>query len=148
MRIPLYILFISYTIRFMAFNFQRFEGVNKKYETRIGVARNGAFVFPYGFCKENEVKQFKFIELFYDQEHRAVAFHFSSDQKPSITYTLAHGKVSGGASVSCSAFFKTNGISATSLAGKKFTASSHDDETFGKMFIINLLEHESSQPQA
>lgn len=128
----------------MEYNFQKFTAVGKRFENRITVTRNRAIGFPTQFCKENNIKRYKYAILFYDANQNAIGIKFSNDDSESGKITINHSAYYGG-HINANGFFKSHRINTKRFSGrydyekKKLRPLGIDED--GDLFVITLKDN-------
>lgn len=124
----------------MVYNFKKFESVNKKTEDKITVTKSHSIGFPSKFYSDNHIKDFNYVVLFYDQEQKAIAVHFTNSEEEKSKFTIIRPKqnATGGAIIARS-FFKTYNIDPAKFANR-YEYTKDEIEGVGRVFVIELKE--------
>lgn len=121
----------------MSYNFKKFESIGGKYETRFSITGSRSISFPTKFYEENNIRRFKFVVLFYDEDQKAIGLKFSDDESEPHKYTLIKSD-NYGASIVATSFFKKYNLDPKKYKGKYDWKRVNTD--FGKLFVIELGE--------
>jgi hypothetical protein len=122
------------------YNFEKFEAINKKSNNCITITRkSNSMGFPEKFYISNNIKDFKYIVLYYDAESRAIAIKFTSDDNEKNKLSIQKG-ITYGASVSISGFLKHYKIDTEKYHGK-YDWEKSNIENIGSVYIIKLKEY-------
>ncbi len=126
--------------------FKKFENINKKLEDVITVTKTGSIGFPKFFYSKNNLKDFPYVTLFYDEELKIIAIQFTSDEtEKSKIRILPPSKDGYGASIIARGFFKTYGLESYDYFGK-YNYKIEEIEGIGKAFTIQLKKKEIEVP--
>lgn len=124
----------------MVYNFKKFENVNKKTEDKITVTKSNSIGFPSKFYSDNNIKDFKYVVLFYDEVQKALGVHFTNDEVEKSKFTIIKGKIGAtGGSIIARSFFKTYNIDSTKYAGR-YEYVKENIEGVGQVFVVQLKE--------
>lgn len=131
----------------MDFNFTKFTETGKRFEDTITVTRNRAIGFPTQFCKNNNIKTFKYGILFYDNSNNAIGIKFSNDDNEQGKISINQSK-DYGAHLNASGFFKAHRINTKRYSGR-YAYQKKDLHTVGldeagDLFIIKLKDNTKS----
>ena|SRR3989344_2629821 len=118
-------------------SFIKFEGTNKREETRITVTGHSSFGFPTRFYKDNAINQFRFVTLFFNQETNEVGFRFHSDEAEPHKFSISKSKQDYGGGVVATSFFKVNDLKPEAYRGK-YDYRKENIPDIGELFIIKL----------
>lgn len=119
----------------MIYNFKKFESTGGKYETRITITGSRSIGFPTKFYNENNIKRYKFVILFYDEEQKVIGLKFSDDKEEPHKYTLIKSD-NYGASIVATSFFKKYNLDPKKYKGKYDWKKVRTE--FGNLFVIEL----------
>ena len=119
------------------FNFKVFRNEGKRFGSyTISISKNAAFGFNAGFYHRDNIKNFKYVTLAFDESKRAVAFlFFQKDPGEKGPFKIIHGKSSG--SAVAHSFFKFHGIDLQKNAGR-YEPTLYKNTDNGKSFYIIL----------
>ncbi|MBU1148757.1 hypothetical protein KKI23_01565 [Patescibacteria group bacterium] len=125
----------------MDYNFKKFEAKNARLESRITVTKKSHSIgFPTKFYRDNGIKNFKYVVLYYDQPKKAVGIHFTSDEKEENTFVINHSD-NYGASIVARSFLKSNNLDPSVYHGR-YDWEKHNIDGVGEVFVINLKKKE------
>lgn len=127
-----------------AYQFEQFTEIKGKFSSKISLGKSGGFGFSTGFVEKNNLREYRGFQLFFDRSHKAVAFKFLKDtaDKKGVIRLKIRDK-SGGFATSRS-FLGKYSIDPKKYSGK-YDPKLINDETHGKLFVIELKETQSSQ---
>lgn len=120
------------------YDFKKFTAVSQKNETRITVTGSNAFGFPTRFYKDNNVNDYKYVVVYYDEHERAVGFYFTNEENEPNKFTIIKSKHGYGGSIVATSFFKSNSLDAKMLKGR-YKWEFQEVGEIGKLFIIKLM---------
>lgn len=122
--------------------FEKFENRHKKAEERITITRSQSIGFPSQFYDDNNIKNFKFVELFWDGETREIGIVFTEEEPGKKSgFAIAKSKEGYGGSVVARSFFKHYKID-TKLVYGKYEWKKVQQQGAGDMFVIKLVNHQ------
>jgi len=121
------------------YKFVKFEGRNARMEDRITVTKSKSIGFPTKFYKDNNIQNFKYVVLFYDQEKKAIAIKFTNDIVEKNKFAIIKSTQGYGGSVVAQSFFKSLGIDAEKYANR-YNWEKTNIEGIGEIYVINLIE--------
>jgi len=126
-------------------NFKKFTAVSQRSENRITVTGSNAFGLPTKFFKDNNVGNFKYVVLYYDDQEKAVGFLFTNDENEQYKFSIIKSKRGYGGSVIATSFFKSNDIVSKDYKDR-YKWEIQEIEGIGKLFVIKLVnkQQESS----
>jgi len=124
------------------YRFQKFTNTG----ARLGnycISLNPSFSFGFlsGFYNKEHIKNYTSVILFYDKEKKAIGFQFTNDLKARGAFKIVHGKKQSTGSLTARSFITENDLGKKEYFGKK-TPKKIIDETFGNLFVIDLLDKE------
>lgn len=122
----------------MTYSFKKFEGINNRFEGRITITKSNGIGFPTKFYIDNEIRNFKYVVLFWDGERQAIGIRFTSDEAEKSKFSIIHSTNYGGSIVARS-FFKTFGIDPLLVHGRYEWIKNRIDGV-GEVFIIELIK--------
>ena len=102
----------------MDFNWKKFENTNARFEDRITVTTSNSFGFPTKFYKDNNIEQYKYAVIFYDENQKAVGVHFTNDEIEKHKFSVLKSSKGYGANVIATSFFKANNIDTKKYHGR------------------------------
>lgn len=126
------------------YNFQKFENVRGKYDTRISITSNYSFGIPSGFYKQNDIDQYKYVVVFFDPKKKAVALQFTNDEEEDNKFKIMHNEKAGG-SIAARSFFKAYNLDPTELKGKYQWKKQDTQEEDSVVFIIDLKNNQEGE---
>lgn len=128
----------------MDYKFQKFTEVGKRFEDRITVTRSRAIGFPTQFCKQNNIKNYKYGVLFFDETQNAIGIKFTNSEDEAGKISINHSSDYGG-HLLANSFFKANRINTKRYAGRyeyvKKGLRSIGIEEDGYLFIVTLTDN-------
>lgn len=122
-----------------SYKFIKFEGRNARLEDRITVTKSESIGFPTKFYKDNNIGNFKYVVLFYDQEKKAIAIQFTNDLVEKNKFAIIKSAQGYGGAVVARSFFKSLGLEAKKYAGR-YDWEKTNIEGIGEVFVIKLIE--------
>lgn len=124
------------------YNFKKFEEINKRSEGRITVTGSNGFGLPTKFYRDNQIYDFKYVVLYWDQDKKVVGMHFTNDKDEKSKFSIVKSKKYGGM-VSAKSFFTKNEIDAKLYKGR-YDYEKHDEPGVGRLYVIRLVERNIS----
>lgn len=125
----------------MEYQFEKFQNRNVRLENRITITKSNSIGFPSKFYKDNEIRKYKYVVLFYDKKQKAVGIQFMNDEDEKNKFSVIHSKKGYGGSVVVRSFFKTYDIDPKLYYGR-YDWKKYTSEETGKLFVIDLKERE------
>lgn len=126
------------------YNFKKFENRNARLESRISITRSNSIGFPTQFYRNNNIRQYKYVVLYYDQDKRAVGLYFTNNEEEKNKFSVMHSKKGFGGSIVARSFFRTYNIDLEKHRGK-YEWKKHTLEGIGELFVIELRERETEE---
>lgn len=123
------------------YSFKKFQNRNARFESRISITKSNSIGFPTKFYKDNGIKQYKYVVLYYDKDKRAVGVQFTNDESEKNKFSISHSKQGYGGSIVARSFFATCNISPKKYYGK-YEWKKYPLEGVGELFVITLKERE------
>jgi hypothetical protein len=120
--------------RDMKYTFTKFEGHYSRGDTKIGINKSGLMRLSAGFCKETNIKQFKYAILFYDPYNKAIAFKPTNDKKDAVFKITSDDNA---ATISVKSFILANNIDLKNRS-KRYEWKTQNLPAFGEVYIIDL----------
>lgn len=117
-----------------SFNFVKFDGYYSRGDNKIGINKSGLVRLSSGFCRDTDIKKFKFVVLYYDKDNNAVAFKFTNIKEDGRLKVTVDGT---GATVSASKFLKANNLNLRSYF-RRYEWEKKNLPGIGEVFIIRL----------
>src|SRR3989338_5095460 len=117
----------------------KFTNVNKRREERLTVTRSGALGFPSQFYLDNNVKDYKYTVLYFDQDQMQVALQFSNDDNEKDKISIIHSKTGNGGYIQARNFFKSCKLDPGVYVGR-YEYSKETDPGIGQLLVIKLKE--------
>ncbi len=122
------------------YNLTRFTNTGSRLGNySISLSSANSFGFLSGFYTKENVKKYKKVILFFDNEKKAVGFKFTNDPNVEGAFTIIHGGKRTTGSVTARSFIFSNDLNEKKYFGKK-TPKKIQDSEFGEVFIIDLLQ--------
>ena len=128
------------------YNFKKFTKVGSKL-SNYSISFNGksySFGFNSGFYANEGIKNYKKVILFYDTDKKAIAFHFTNNEQADGVFTVIHSKEKTNGSVTAKSFVVDNKLKKEEYFGQKIPQKIQD-ENFGQLFIIHLLDNKQQE---
>jgi len=122
------------------YNFKKFEGRNARQEDRITITKSDSIGFPTKFYKDNYIKDKKYVTLFYDENKKAVAIFFTTDENDKNKFKIMHSKNNYGGGVIARSFFKSLNIDTKKYHGR-YQWTKKEIVGIGEVYIVNLVEY-------
>lgn len=122
-----------------------FQGKNKRFgRNTISITKADGFGFNSGFYFRNNIKDFKYVLLFFQKEQSLIGFQFLNDGKIPGVLKITHEPRGNSGSVTASAFISAYDINVEESAGK-YPVKDYKDSKQGKIFYISLKEKLKSE---
>ena len=112
-------------------------------ESRISITKSYSLGFPTKFYRDNSIRIYKYLVLYYDDVEKAIGIHFSNDETEENKYAVIHSKNGYGGSAVVRSFFNTYNIDPKKYHGK-YKWEKQQLEGAGGLFIIDLKEKETT----
>ncbi len=125
------------------YNFKKFENTHQRLEDRITITKTNSIGFPGKFYKDNNIKDFKYVVLYYDSDSKAVGIQFIADEGEKNKFTIMHSKLGYGGGIIARSFFKSNNIDPKLYYGR-YVWEKYDNNGIN-LFVIKLKEREVEQ---
>ncbi len=125
----------------MTYQFKKFEGRNVRQEDRITITKSNSIGFPQKFYQDNDIKNFKYVVLFWDESNKAIGIHFTNDEKEKNSFKIIHSKKGYGGQVVVRSFFRTYSIDPKVYHGR-YEWEKYNLEGVGEIFVIKLKERD------
>ena len=125
------------------YNFQKFEKTNARQENRITITKSNSFGFPTKFYQENNIRNYKYVVLFFDPSEQAIGIQFTNSEEERHKFSILKSKKFGGGIVATS-FFKTYNLDPKKLHGRYLWKKENVDAV-GELYIVEL---KNLQPSA
>lgn len=123
----------------MTYQFKKFEGRNIKQEDRITVTKSNSIGFPKKCYEDNNIKDFKYAVLYYDENQKAIGIQFSNREEEKNKFKIAHSKKQYGGHIIARSFFRTYNIIPEIYRGR-YNWEKYNLEGVGELFVIKLKE--------
>jgi len=94
----------------MDYNFKRFEGRHSREEDRITITRSNSIGLPRKFYNDNNIKDYGFAILFWDEQKKAIGVQFTNDKGEKSKFSILRNKAGYGGGIIARSFFKSNKI--------------------------------------
>lgn len=119
------------------FSFQKFEKTNSKFEDRITVTASNSIGFPTKFYQNNNIENYKYVVLYYDQEQKAVGVNFINSEEEKHKFSISRSKKGYGGGIVATSFFKTYDIDTKHYRGR-YEWEKVNQEGIGELYVIKL----------
>lgn len=116
------------------YQFKKFSGVYPRGDTKIGINKSGLIRLSSGFCRNTNIKKFKYTIMYYDSNNNVIALKFTSNREDGRLKVTHDGT---GATVSGSSFMKANNLNLKNISGRYGWKKINQPE-IGEVFIIEL----------
>lgn len=123
----------------MEYQFKKFKGKNARQENRITITKSNSIGFPTKFYKNNGIKEFGHVVLYYDETQKAIGIHFTNNETEKDKFTLIHSKAGYGGSVIARSFFKAHNIDCKIYHGR-YEWEKYNLDGVGDIFVIKPKE--------
>jgi hypothetical protein len=123
----------------MEFNFKKFEHVKQRQEKRITVTKSNSIGFPTQFYVDNKIKDYKYVELFWDADKNAIGVYFTNDESEENKFRIIHSEKYGG-HILARSFFRGENIDPKVYRGR-YNYEITDIPGKGKAYAITLKEN-------
>ena len=128
--------------------FQQFQKTGVKLgKNIIGIMRSLGFTFSAGFYHRNNVKNYKYVVLFYNPENgRSIGFAFTNSEDVKGKFKLTKSERDTSGSVTCVSFFNNFNLAKNidEIAGK-YEPKETEHPFFDKMYYIKLDEKQTKK---
>jgi len=125
------------------YDLKKFTATNQRNENRITVTASSSFGFPLKFVKDNNVGNYKYVVIYYDEQEKVVGFLFTSNEEEQHKFTVIRSKRGYGGAIVATSFFKTNNIESKEYKGR-YKWETQEMEGTGKIFVIKLTKRQQS----
>lgn len=122
-------------------NLKKFEGTKARLENRITVTASNSFGYPRKFYKDNNIENFKYVVLYYDEKNKVIGFLFTNSEEEGHKYTLIKSKQGYGASIVATSFFRTYNLDSKKYRGR-YDWEKRNLEGVGELYVIRLVERQ------
>ncbi|MBU1457689.1 hypothetical protein KJ845_03205, partial [Patescibacteria group bacterium] len=102
----------------MQYNFKKFQNTHGRYEGRITITASNSIGFPTKFFKENNIANYKYVVLYFDEQERALGIQFSNSDEEQHKFSLIKSNQGYGGSTVATSFFKKYEIDTKIHKGK------------------------------
>lgn len=118
----------------ISYNFIKFNGVYPRGDSKIGFQKSGLIRLSSGFCRVTDIKKYKYVIMYFDDNNRAIALKFT-DLKEDGRLKVTHDGT--GATISATSFLKTNNLMLRSYF-KRYDWKKLTLPEIGEVFVIEL----------
>lgn len=123
-------------------NLKKFEKTKVRMVNKITVTSSHSFGFPRKFFQDNNIDNYKYVVLYYDEVNKIVAFLFINNEEENHKFTLIKSKKSYGASIVATSFFKSYNLDPKKYRGK-YEWQKKDITGIGEVYLIKLMERQN-----
>lgn len=116
------------------YSFTRFDGVHQRGDNKIAINRGGLIRLSVGFCRVTNVRDFKYVVLFYDSNNKAIAFKFTVNQAMGA---LKLTKDKASLTISAKLFFMMNNLEEKNCLGR-YQWQKLSLPNIGEVYVIEL----------
>lgn len=118
------------------YSFTKFDGIYQRSDNKISINRGGLIRLSVGFCRTTNVRDFKYVVLYYDSINKAVAFKFTVNQaKEALKLTKDNSSLV----VSGKLFFLVNNLAEKNCVGR-YDWQKLSLPNIGEVYIIELTK--------
>lgn len=128
----------------MVLNLKKFEGRNIRLENRITVTKSNSIGFPQKFSKDNNIDDFKYVILFWDEDSKIIGIKFSNDEAEKNKFSIIKSKAGYGGSAVIRSFFKAYNIDLEKYHGR-YEYEKQNVDGIGEVYTIKLRERKNTQ---
>lgn len=125
-------------------NLKKFEKTRVRMVNKISVTASNSFGFPRKFYQDNNIQDFKYVVLYYDENNKVVGFQFTNNEEESHKFTLIKSKQGYGASVVATSFFRAYNLDSKQYRGK-YVWEKKKVEGIGEVYVIKLNERQEKE---
>lgn len=122
----------------MVYNWKKFDAVNQRIEHRITVTGSGYIGFPTKFYNDNQIRDYKYVVLFYSEPEKAVGVKFTNEEEKGVL-KIHHSKTGQGGSVVARNFFRANNLDYKVYRGR-YEYKKETFEGIGELCVFQLRE--------
>ncbi len=126
----------------MQFNFKKFEGRNKRHEDRITITKSGGIGFPTRFYQDNNLANFKYVILYWDEGNKAIGIQFNNDESEKNKFSILKSGAGYGGNIIARSFFKDNRIENNKYYGK-YEWVKQTIDGIGEVYTVVLKERQN-----
>lgn len=123
-------------------NLKKFEKTRIRMVNRITVTASNSFGFPRKFYQDNNIQNYKYVILYYDENNMVIGFQFTNNEEETHKFTLIKSKQGYGASVVATSFFKAYNLDPKQYRGK-YEWKTTEIERIGKVYVIDLFSKQN-----
>ena len=117
--------------------FQKFEKTNARQEDRITITTSNSIGFPTKFYQDNNLKDLKYVVLYYDKDDLAIGIQFTNSEEEKHKFTILRSNRGYGGAVIATSFFKVNNIDPKIYHGR-YEWERQNLEGVGELYVIKL----------
>lgn len=123
----------------MDYSFKEFNDTTQHFENRITITKTYSMGFPTYFYENQNIRQFKYVTLFFDQNKKAIGIHFHNDDTKPNKFKISKDKQGRGAAISITSFLKTQQIDPLKYYGRyEWTKGPYKEKM---LYVIELKEN-------
>lgn len=123
-------------------NFVKFEGRNKRQEDRITITKSEGIGFPTKFYQDNNLKDLKFVVLYWDSESKMIGIQFTNDEAEKSKFSILRSGQGYGGNITARSFFKENNIDVKKYYGR-YEWEKTNIEGIGELYTVALKERQN-----
>ena len=116
------------------YKFTKFNGVYPRGDTKIGFQKSGLIRLSSGFCRVTDVKKFKYVLIYFDNNNKAIALKFTDNREDGRLKVTHDGT---GATISATSFLKANNLFLRNTF-KRYDWKKITLPDIGEVYIIEL----------
>lgn len=124
-------------------SFEKFKLIKQRSVDKISITSSHTFNFPTKFFKDNKLKDFKYVVIFFDKTRKAIGLQFTNDEEEKYKYILQKSGRGYGGFISATSFFKVNNIDPKVYKGR-YEWKKEKIPEIGELFVIELKERGES----
>lgn len=116
------------------FNFEQYTGHIPRGDTKIAINKTGLIRISSSFYRVTNVKNYKYVILFYDKINKAIAFKFTNKIEAGAL-KVTRDRTAG--TISTTSFFKANNLNLRNYFGR-YSWKKLALPNIGEVYIIEL----------
>lgn len=126
------------------YNFKKFVSRG----TRAGnysISLNASLMFGFnsGFYEKENIRNYKKVILYYDNQNSSVAFQFTNDEHTEGAFTVIHSKDSNSGSVTARSFIRVHELNKKEYYGKK-VPKKINYKGIATLYVIDLTSNNAN----
>lgn len=108
---------------------------------KITMTTSGGIGFPAYFCQKNNINDYAFVTLLFNNVENAIAIQFTKEEVQGKSFKLIidkTGKGAGGGYIRATSFLEDSKITYKDGESKRFDYEKSTIEGFGEVYIVRL----------